>query len=592
MFAWTRAQVLLILALTSPVPARSACQVELLELPVKMIGSRAVATVGINGMQVPLTVDSGAFFSFLTEAAATQLNLRLRQAPSALRIEGITGRVDARVTTVDKLQLLKGDIPRVDFVVGGNEPGAGTMGLMGRNLLAFTDTEYDLANGMIRLSFPNDDCTKANLAYWAGASHVSEVELEPEYRSRSKTPPLRARVKLNGTELVALLDTGASTLVSLRSARRAGVAEAQMTPSGAVYGAGRGSARRWTAPFAKVEIGDETITNNRLHVGDFTLDDADLLLGIDFFLSHRIYVSKQQGKMYFTYNGGTVFALNRSDSVGAVPFTPEQAASEPQVASADQLARRAASLAARQEYERALAELTRAVELEPTSAAHYAQRGGVLEALRRPTTAIEDYDKAIELDSAQTDARFRRAVLRLGLKNREGALADLDALDKALATQAQLRLAMSALYLQLEQPARTIVQLDHWLSAHPNEERRQNALNSRCWARALIGVDLEKALDDCNDAIARDGKNAAYFDSRGWVQLRLGRYEKAVADFDRALALRPGLAFPLYGRGLAKTRLGEVAQGQADLDAARNSQADIDSRVKRAGLLAEHEPKV
>src|SRR4051794_22303503 len=93
------------LVLTLANPAHAACQVEMLELPVKMVGSRAVATVGVNGTPVPLTVDSGAFFSFLTEAAATQLKLPLRAAPPAMRIEGITGRVDARLTTVDKLQL-------------------------------------------------------------------------------------------------------------------------------------------------------------------------------------------------------------------------------------------------------------------------------------------------------------------------------------------------------------------------------------------------------------------------------------------------------------------------------------------------------
>ncbi len=585
------AVVLAALVLTLPIAARAACQIEVLELPVKMVGSRAVATVGINGTPVPLTVDSGAFFSILTEAAATQLNLRLRQAPPALRIQGITGRVDARVTTVDKLQLTKGDIPRVDFVVGGNEPGAGTMGLMGRNLLSFTDTEYDLANGLIRFSFPNDDCAKANLAYWAAASHITRIDLEPDYHRWSKTPPLRARIKLNGTELVALFDTGATTVVTAQAARRAGVTEAQMTPSGAIYGAGRGSAKRWTAPFERLDIGDEAITNNRLYVGDFTLDDADLLIGIDFFLSHRIYVSKTQEKMFITYNGGTVFALNKSESTGAPPVDPEAAASGVQASNADQLARRAAAFAARQEYERALAELNRAIELEPTSAAHFAQRGAVLEALKRPANAIEDFDKALELDPAQADARLRRAVLRLRAKNREGAQSDLEALDKALAPQANMRLAMSRLYLELEQPAQSLAQLNQWIPAHPDEVRRDAALNARCWARAMLGIELDQALKDCNDAIDADAKNAAYLDSRGWVHLRLGRYQKALSDFDRSLDLRPGVAWTLYGRGLARTWLGDGAQAEADLAASRKAQADIDLRVTRAGLMLEQAPK-
>src|SRR5678815_5864572 len=111
---------------------------------------------------------------------------------------------------------------------------------------------------------------------------------------------------------------------------------------------------------------------------------------------------------------------------------------------------------------------------------------------------MEDYDKAIELDLAQADARFRRAVLRLRAKDREGAQSDLEALDKALVPQAQMRLAMSRLYLELEQPARAIDQLNQWLPAHPAEVRRDVALNGRCWARAMLGTELDKALADCN----------------------------------------------------------------------------------------------
>jgi tetratricopeptide (TPR) repeat protein/predicted aspartyl protease len=560
-----------------PLATDAACQIETLDLPVKMMGSRAVATVGINGTPVPLTVDSGAFYSMLTEAAAMRLNLPKRHL-TGVRIEGITGQVDAYLTTVEKLQLLKGDIPRVDFVVGGNEPGAGTMGLLGRNLLSFTDTEYDLANGVIHFSFPNRDCAKANLAYWAGATHVTEVDLEPE-RSDSKTPALRARVKLNGTEFVGILDTGATTIVTGRAARRAGVTEAQMTPSGTVYGAGRGSAKGWVAPFDRFEIGDEAITQNRLPVGEFKLDDAGLLLGIDFFLAHRIYVSKAQSKMFITYNGGTVFALNRSRAPGAVPSSAEPAASSAHAADADQFARRAAALTARRDYERALVELSKSLELEPTSAAHFAQQGEVHEALRRPADALASYDRALELDPTFADARYRRVMLRIGAKDRDGAKSDLDALDKSLASQADLRLAMAGRYMELEQPAQSLVQLNQWL-------------NGRCFARAMLGIELDQALEDCNEAVAAsNSSNAPYLDSRGWVQLRLGKYQRALADFDRALELRPGVAFTLYGRGLAKLRLGDAAQSEADLASARKAQPDIDLNVTRAGLMLAQEPK-
>jgi hypothetical protein len=65
----------------------------------------------------------------------------------------------------------------------------------------------------------------------------------------------------------------------------------------------------------------------------------------------------------------------------------------------------------------------------------------------------------------------------------------------------------------------------------------------------------------------------------------------AVADFDRALELRPGLAWTLFGRGLAKIRLGAEALGEADLDAARKAQPDIDLAVARAGMAADQAVK-
>ena len=571
------------LAMTPPVAAWAGCRVETLELPVKMVGSRAVATVGLNGTPVPLTVDSGAFFSILTDAAAAQLGLATKR--SALRVEGITGKVDTRTTTVDKLKLFKGEIEHVDFVVGGNEPGAGTMGLMGRNILSFTDTEYDLAHGVIRFLYPNEDCAKSNMAYWAGSTPVTEVDLISEVRAR--LPAIRAQVKLNGREFVALFDTGATTVVAAQAARRAGVAEADLKPAGVVYGAGRGTAQAWIAPIDKFELGDETISNNRLRVADFEMRDADMLLGIDFFLSHRIYVSPGRSKMFVTYNGGPVFTLDRSRTATAVPAEDGQDA----ITTADEFARRGAASAARQDYASALADLDRACELEPGSAAFLAQRGAIHLAAKRPAEARKDFDRALEIDPAQVDARFRRAALRFATKDRDGARGDLDALDKALAPQAQMRLPMSQLYLRLEQPAQALAQLNQWLPAHPNEIRRDVALNERCLARAMLGVELDKALDDCDDAVDSDSKNAAYLDSRGWVYLRMGKYQKALADFDRSIEHQPANADSLYGRGLARTRLGDRAQGDVDLMAARKVQPEIDARLRNAGLVTESPPK-
>ena len=61
-----------------------------------------------------------------------------------------------------------------------------------------------------------------------------------------------------------------------------------------------------------------------------------------------------------------------------------------------------------------------------------------------------------------------------------------------------------------------------------------DALHGRCRLRALQGEELAKGLTDCNAAYRLSDKSnpatAAILESRGLVRLRLGDYDKAIAD--------------------------------------------------------------
>ena len=94
-----------------------------MEIPVRIVDHRPVATLTLNGTEVPMLVDSGAFFSFLTESTATQLKLPLRRLPEDVQIWGHTGRVQARLTRVEKVGLLGAQLKNIEFAVGGNELG-------------------------------------------------------------------------------------------------------------------------------------------------------------------------------------------------------------------------------------------------------------------------------------------------------------------------------------------------------------------------------------------------------------------------------------------------------------------------------------
>jgi TPR repeat protein len=109
------------------------------------------------------------------------------------------------------------------------------------------------------------------------------------------------------------------------------------------------------------------------------------------------------------------------------------------------------------------------------------------------------------------------------------------------------------------------------------------ALNNRCWARALVG-DLNNALRDCNQALAIRPRYADALDSRGFVNLKLGRPDNAIEDYDAALSVDPKRASSLYGRGIARTRRGDTAAGTNDIGTAKSLQAGIAEEFSRYGI--------
>jgi predicted aspartyl protease len=72
-----------------------------MEIPVRIVDHRPIATVTLNGVEVPMLVDSGAFYSMLSASTATQLQLPLRSLPFGTRIEGYTGPIEVRRTRVE-----------------------------------------------------------------------------------------------------------------------------------------------------------------------------------------------------------------------------------------------------------------------------------------------------------------------------------------------------------------------------------------------------------------------------------------------------------------------------------------------------------
>lgn len=563
--------------------AWAQCVMQNMEIPVRIIGHRPIAMLTLNGVETPMLVDSGAFHSFLSPSTAAQLKLPLRHLPFGMDIEGYTGDVEAQLTRVDRVGLRGVEIKNVDFVVGGSERAHGIMGVLGRNILSAMDTEYDLAHGVIRLSNPGPECRSANLAYWANGAPVVMAELKRGRSSRDTA--IRMEIAINGKSTVALLDTGAPmTVLTLKTAKRAGIAVDGLVPNGYSRGAGEGRAKSYLGMVDTFEVGGEKISNIKMSIDDNDVFDDGMLLGLDYFLAHRIYISKLQQKFYATWNGAPVFAQHKGMAMREEDLKYAARPDDVEADNPDALARRGNAFAANRDYDKALVDLNRAIELAPTVAGYRLDRAHVLLAQSHPKEALQDLDEALRLDPAQVDARMMRAQFRVRERRGADARADLEVLDAQLAPSAAQRVQMATMYFIMGRLPEAIRQWNLWLPTHENDHDYPSAMNNLCWSRARLGVDLAMAVKDCEAAIGKDKSNAAYRDSLGWVYLRSGDPAQARKAFDAALERDAKLSFALYGRGLALLKLQDAAASRADLAAARQARPDIDTRVRRMGF--------
>ncbi|OYX51827.1 MAG: hypothetical protein B7Y90_00440 [Alphaproteobacteria bacterium 32-64-14] len=109
--------------------------------------------------------------------------------------------------------------------------------------------------------------------------------------------------------------------------------------------------------------------------------------------------------------------------------------------------------------------------------------------------------------------------------------------------------------------------------------------NSMCWMLALEGKELERALTYCNVSVGLTGNtNGFAIDSRGMVYLKMGKYDLALADYERAMSISPRSSHFMYGRGIVLLRLGRTDEGRGLIDRAVAAEPEIAKRYADYGV--------
>jgi tetratricopeptide (TPR) repeat protein len=219
----------------------------------------------------------------------------------------------------------------------------------------------------------------------------------------------------------------------------------------------------------------------------------------------------------------------------------------------------------------AKAALARSIAIEPTSDAYSVRLREQLS--DSPAAALDDAEALIRLKPQQALPREVAARLVAIPGGYDRIAAAYQAAHAKAPTDGNIIDAADMFNTAAGKPEATLAMLDTGLAIEPGNAQ---LLNSRCWLRATNRLDLDKALADCNAVLRIRPSAAAVIDSRGLIWLQKGDYAKALADYDLALAGDPLQGSSLYGRGLARMMLKQPGW-EADIAKARKQDKSIDA---------------
>ncbi len=325
--------------------AQAACNLELsASLPLKIENGRMFIPGYMGEHPIEYMVDLAAVNSLLQAAgrdfSVTPDNFR------SLPLKAVMGDMEKQASLgPDADHNVALAVDRLAIVLRGTLANFGSpqaVATLGMDFFGHYDVEFDVAHQTVNLFTPKG-CEGAKLAYWTkryvAADMVANLTrpLNVEPYTVYNFPHINIRVSVNGHDMLAAIDPGyKDSSLSLAAAHEAGVESGEETDAIPDVFDGYTS-RAWVGSVGQLALGAEALSAAKVKIHSFnppagsapartggllakTRDVGDdMVLGADFFLSHRVMVSYSQNKVYFSPAESQTF-------LGATPALPEQTA--------------------------------------------------------------------------------------------------------------------------------------------------------------------------------------------------------------------------------------------------------------------------
>jgi len=203
-------------------------------------------------------------------------------------------------------------------------------------------------------------------------------------------------------------------------------------------------------------------------------------------------------------------------------------------------------------FQTALNDLNKAVELDSTNFETFYYRGLVLLYMNRYVLAIEDFSKSIKLNSKFADAYNNRGLAYSFIEDTENAYYDFTKAIELDPKFTEAYINRGSIYTSIDEKDSAMIDFNRASKLSPNNPEL-------LYQRGRLYYNMEKfndAIKDFSKSIELGLKSPKLYYNRANAYVRSGQYKKAVDDYTYVLELDPEDMEALNNRSYAYHRLG------------------------------------
>ena len=229
--------------------------------------------------------------------------------------------------------------------------------------------------------------------------------------------------------------------------------------------------------------------------------------------------------------------------------------------------------------QKAAAALDKAVEFSKDEAGLRAQALVMRANMQQdPKKKRADWDEAVRLSPDDATILQGRALFHIQQENDKQALGDLDALLKLQPEKPLAYDLKTAVLIRMKDFKQALAVTEHWRKLDPS------AVPFIQRARVHMAMsDADAALKDLDAAAGVEPKNAEVMLLRAGVYHERKQDQKAIAEIDRLLAMRPNLDMAVYYKASILVGMGKASAAAAMVeDIVKQRPDDVEARLQLA----------